>query len=224
MNLVSKFGLSTIVVGVLAAACSNSSEPEQGIVASNVQPNPQSQAGCNSPEQFIYLPENASIPGPDTNNNANIVVTGTGDDVINCSVIPSGSGYNVTLTAQITGGTAPGTLTIQGMFTPRGRDSTGNPNADGTTIPNITVDMLDATKHLNEKDCFAQYVEVNDGTPSTTSLPTQADVFADDHGGRIWASVFCDNPTNELESQKPGNAGCMMSATFRFENCASKAQ
>ncbi len=266
-NLVSKIGVTSVVLGVCAIACSNTPEPEKAIIAANVQPNPANGAGCSSPEKFLYIPESASIPGPDTNNgtvqcggNNNICTapqacclakgattpscvagsgacsldgdvlitnsTATGGDVlVTCSVIPSGSGYNVSLQGQISGGTAPGTLTITGLFTPRPRDGSSKPNADqATKIPNITVDMLDATKHLNQKDCFAQYLAVDNGSPSaTTALPDPADVFADDNGGRIWLSIFCPSPTNLLESQKPGNAGCMSSMTIRFENCASKA-
>jgi hypothetical protein len=231
MNLVLKVGLAAGCVGLLTFACSSTPAPEQAVVASNVQPNPASQAGCISPEKFIYLPESADIPGPDTNvpdtdtpNPKDMLVpTGTGDVVVQCSVVPSGSAYNVQLQAQITGGTAPGTLTVSGTFTPRQRDANGNPTSDSTTIPNIVVDMLDATKHLHEADCIAQYVEVDNGTPGTTSLPNNADTYADDHGGRIWASVFCAKPMHTDEGTKPGNAGCEMSATFRFENCTSKA-
>lgn len=267
-KLVSNVGVASVVLGVFAIACSNTPQPEQAVIASNVQPNPASGAGCSSPEKFIYIPEAASIPGPDTSNGVvqctqtttcqtpqvcclakgatapscvagasacsldgdttitNSTATG-GDVEVSCSIIPSGSGYNVTLVGKITGGVAPGTLTVTGLFTPRPRDgSTNKPNADqATKIPNITVDLLDATKHLNEKDCFAQYLAVDNGSPSAqTALPDPADVYANDNGGRIWVSIFCPTMTNELESQKPGNAGCMASTTLRFENCASKAQ
>ncbi len=220
MGSVAKSVVSAVVVGLCALACNNTPAVPQAVVASNVQPG---SGLCNSPEKFIYLPETAPIPGPDTNTDANIVQTGTGDVAVTCSVVPSGNGYQVTAQAVISGGTAPGTLTVQGMFTPRARDASGNPTAagDGTQIPNIQVDMLDPTKHLQQKDCFAQYVLVDNGQPGNP-LPKPADVFADDHGGRIWVSVFCPSPTNLLESQKPGNAGCLMSTTFRFENCTNK--
>lgn len=219
MGSVAKVVVSAVAVGICALACNNTPAPEQAIVASNVQPGP---GLCNSPEQFIYLPQTAPIPGPDTNDDKNITPTETGDVVVTCKVQPSGNGYSVVLQAQITGGVSPGTMTVQGTFTPRTRDASGNPINDATdVIQNIKVDMLDATKHLEETDCTAQYLLADNGSPGNP-LPSPADVFADDHGGRIWASVFCPKPTNLLESQKPGNAGCEMSATFRFENCTNK--
>jgi hypothetical protein len=223
MASVAKSAVSAVVVGLCAMACNNTPSPMQAIVASNVQPNPSSSAGCSSPETFVYLPETASVPGPDTNKDANITVTGTGDQVVQCAVQPSGDGYDVSLTAQITNPITGGTMTVTGHFTPRVRDATGNPSSDGTAISGIKVVFHDGTKNLVQNDCTAQYVTADNGSPGT-SLPTQADVFADDKGGRIWASVFCPSPTNTLESQKPGNAGCMMSATFRFENCSNSLQ
>ncbi|HEY1955240.1 MAG TPA: hypothetical protein VGH28_06495 [Polyangiaceae bacterium] len=223
MRSVAKYVVSAVVVGISALACNNTPAPEQAIVASNVQPGAGGGGTCNSPEQFIYLPQTAPVPGPDTNDDKNITPNLTGDVAITCKVQPNGNGYDVVLQAQITGGTSPGTMTVSGTFTPRVRDPNGNATAtgDATVIPNIKVDMLDATKHLEQTDCTAQYVLADNGGPGA-SLPNNADVFADDHGGRIWASVFCPKPTNLDESQKPGNAGCEMSATFRFENCTNK--
>jgi hypothetical protein len=181
---------------------------------------------CSSPAQFVWLPQTSTNPtGPDTTDTGIIVETGTADAIVSCSVVPSGSGgspYTVDLVAQITGGSNPATLTITGVFPQRGRDAMGNPNADMTQIPNITADYLDATKHLRQTNCFAQYVLADDGQPGA-SLPSVSDTFADSNGGRIWATVFCESPTNLLESSKPGNSGCETSATFRFENCSSKS-
>jgi hypothetical protein len=225
MNPVVKTLVSLVAAsgGLCILACNNGNAVPQAIIASNVQP-----AGgtgmCISPEPFVWVPQTSSNPtGPDTSDNTLVTTTGTGDIVIQCSVIPSGNGYNVTLTAQITGGKTPGTLTIgPSIFTPRTRDATGKPTSDSTTIPNITADFLDATKHLRETDCTAQYVLADTGSPGA-SLPSVADTFADDKGGRIWVSVFCPTPKN-LDTDKPGNESCKMSTTFRFENCASKAQ
>ncbi len=227
MRTLVKFGVSGIVVVGFALACNNSTAIPQAIIASNVQPAPNG-VGCNSPEQFVYVPQNASIPGPDTSNNANIVTdiaaceAGVCDTKIVCSVIPSGSGYNVDLTAQITGGSAPGTLHITGLMTPRVRDPNGNPTVagDATKMTGFTVNFLDPTKHLQENDCYAQYVLVDNGNPGN-SLSGLADVFADDKGGRVWASVFCPK-LNNLDPNKSGLDGCEGSTTFRFENCASK--
>lgn len=220
MGSLAKSVVSAFVVGIAALACNNTPEPMQAIVASNIQPQPT--GTCNASGKFLYLPEAADIPGPDTSKDTNIVVTGTGDDVITCSVVANGSAYDVTLQSQITGGTAPGTLTIKGSFTTRTRDANGNPTAagDAVAIPNIQVDFLAPTGHLQEKDCTAQYVLANNGGPGS-SLPSAADVFADDHGGRIWASVFCPKLTN-LSTDKTGLDGCAGSATFRFENCSNK--
>ncbi len=237
MNSVAKSMVSAVVAlgSVWVLACNGTPAVAQAIVASDVQP-AAGGAGCNSPEPFVWVPQGPQINpyGPDTNLTSNIVETGTGDVVISCSVIPcstSGSNcptsappnaYDVQLVAQITGGSTPGTMTVSGVFLPRPRDANGNPNADATTVmQNITADFLDPTKHLRETDCTAQYELDNNGSAGA-SLPGIADTYADDKGGRIWASVFCPKPQNLLESQKPGNAGCETSMTFRFENCTSK--
>jgi hypothetical protein len=217
------------VVGLWVFACNNGNVVVQGVVAANVQPGTGS---CLGQGEEVWIPQNGTVAatssGPDTANNSNVTQTGTSDDMLTCTVVPSSTPnqYAVTLVAQITGGTTPGTVTITGTFTSRGRetvDEAGTPNADQTQIPNITMDFLDATKHLKQTNCFAQYTTVTGVATPGASLPGQADTFADNSGGRIWASVFCSSPTNLLESQKPGNAGCAISATFRFENCSSKA-
>ena len=222
MRSLVKIGVSAVVVSLGAMACSNSTEPTQGIVSSNVQPSP-SGPGCNSPEQFIYLPENASVPGPDTNDSTQIVITGTADDVLECSVVPNGNNFDLSIITKITGGSAPGTLHVAGSVQPRTRDANGNPTTagDNATSTNITVDFLDPTKHLNEKDCFAQYVLADNGQPGN-SLPPTADVKVnkDGNAGAVWVSVFCPKLTN-LTTGKSGLDGCMGSATFRIENCVT---
>jgi hypothetical protein len=54
------------------------------------------------------------------------------------------------------------------------------------------------------------------------SLPPVADTIAVNNIGRIWASVFCEDPQNLDEAQKPGNAGCAATATFGLENCSTR--
>ena len=224
MHTLVKVGVSAVVVLGFALACNNSTAIPQAIVASNVQPNPASPGQCNSPEQFIYLPEVASVPGPDTNDPNNIVITGTADDVLTCSVIPNGANFDLSIIAQITGGSAPGTLHIAGTVQPRQRDANGNPTSAGDAVqmPNLTVDFLDPTKHLNQKTCFAQYVLADNGSPGL-SLPGPADtkVNADGNAGAVWLSVFCPALTN-LTTGKSGLDGCMGSATIRVENCTTK--
>jgi len=223
MRSLVKYGVTAAVIGLGALACNNTVEPTQGIVASNVQPSPGG-AGCNSPEQFIYLPENASIPGPDTNDQNQIVIDGTADDVLTCTVVPNGNNFDISIIAQIKGGLAPGTLHVAGSIAPRTRDASGNPTAAGDAAKSagLTVDFLDPTKHLNEKDCFAQYVLADNGSPGN-SLPGAADtkVNTDGNAGAIWISVFCPKLTN-LTTGKSGLDGCMGSATFRIENCTTK--
>jgi hypothetical protein len=224
MRSLVKIGVSAVVVGFCALACNNTTAVTQGIVASNVQPSPSSSLGCNSPEQFIYLPENASVPGPDTNDGNQIVLTGTADDVITCSVIPSGANFNLSIIAQITGGAAPGTLHVAGPVQARQRDGSGNPTTAGDAVQmgGLTVDFKDPTKHLNEKDCYAQYVLADNGNPGN-ALPGPADtkVNPDGNAGAVWLSVFCPKLTN-LDTGKSGLDGCLGSATFRIENCTTK--
>ena len=211
---------------ITAVACNNGPGLPQAIIASNIQPAttpPNENLGCNAQGKFVWVPEQSTNPvGPDTSDNTLVTATGTADIQINCSVIPSNGNFNVLATTELTNPVTGGTLTIQGVFTPRARaaDDSGTPTSDSTTIPNITVDFQSGTFHLHEADCFAQYVTVVGAAPGT-SLPKAADTYADSNGGRIWASVFCNAPVNEDEQQKPGNKGCMMYATFRFENCTS---
>jgi hypothetical protein len=221
--------VSAVVAAFLGAlACSGTPAVPQAVVAANIQTN----GGMCQGQGGFWIPDSNPPNGPDPNVQP-VVETNTGDVVISCSVIPSGSGggpYTVNLVSQITGGLTPGTLTISGVFPARGRDAMGNPNADGTQIPNITGDFLQSTMHLRQAmTCFAQYDTIIDGQPATVSsnglspLPTVADTFADSNGGRIWASVFCTSPMNEDETMKPGNSGCEISVNFRFENCSSTA-
>ncbi|HEY2370158.1 MAG TPA: hypothetical protein VGH87_27360 [Polyangiaceae bacterium] len=224
MRSLVKIGVSVVIAGLGALACSQSTQPTQGIVASNVQ-GAAGGSGCSSPEQFIYLPENASVPGPDTNDPNNIVITGTADDMLTCSVIPNGANFDLSIIAQITGGSAPGTLHVAGSVQPRQRDGSGNPTTAGDAVqmPGLTVDFLDPTKHLTEKDCFAQYTLTDGiGNPGV-SLPGPADtkVNADGNAGAVWLSVFCPKLVNETTG-KSGLDGCLGTATFRIENCTTK--
>ena len=216
MRSLVKFAVSAVVVGFGALACNNAIQPTQGIVASNVQP--RSGGLCNSPERFIYIPENADIPGPDTNDANNIVIDGTADDVLQCAVVPNGNNFDLSIIAKITGGSAPGTLHVAGSIQARQRTSGG----DQIQMGGLTVDFLDATKHLNEKDCFAQFVLADNGQPGA-SLPASADVQvnADKSAGAVWVSVFCPTLVN-LTTGKSGLDGCMGSTTFRIENCSTK--
>ena len=214
------------VVAVSPVACNSNGVP-QAIIASNVEPSttpPNASLGCNAQGKFLWVPEQGSTnpEGPDTTNSTLITATGTGDITLNCSVVPSGNGFNVLATAESSNPTTGGSITIQGMFTPRIRapGDAGTPTSDGTQIPGIQVDFQNGTVHLQDKSCFAVYEQALAGSPAA-SLPNQADTYADSNGGRIWVSVFCDSATNLLEQQKPGNPGCAMSATFRFENCTS---
>ena len=220
MRSVAKCAVSAVVVGLLALACNNSEQPPQAIVASNLQPT----AGgvCNLGGEFMYVPLESPIPGPDTSDSTKVVVDGTSPYAISCTVKPNGAGYDVVAQSQITGGLDAGTFTVQGTFTPRQRDANGNPTpaGDATAITGIRVDFLSASGHLQEKDCTAQYTQVINGTPAS-SLPGEADTFADDKGGRIWASIFCPNLVN-LTTDKSGLDGCAGAATFRFENCLNK--
>jgi len=223
MSSLGKIGVSAVVLGICGLACSNSTQPTQGIVASNVQPAPGG-VGCSSPEQFVYLPENASIPGPDTNDANNIVIDGTADDVLQCAVVPDGANFDLSIITKITGGAAPATLHVAGPIQPRQRDANGNPTVAGDAVQmtGLTVDFLDPTKHLNEKDCYAQYVLTDNGSPGN-ALPGPADtkVNKDGNAGAVWVSVFCPKLVN-LTSGKSGLDGCMGSATFRIENCSTK--
>lgn len=222
MRSLLKIGVSIVFVGLGALACNNAIQPTQGIVASNVQPRGGGLT-CGSPEKFIYLPENADIPGPDTNLSTNIVIDGTADVVLQCAIVPNGTdfasaGGTLSIVAKITGGAAPGTLHVAGPIKPR----VTTPPGDTTQFPGITVDFLDPTKHLNEKDCFAQYVLADNGQPGAP-LPGQANtqINADQSAGAVWVSVFCPTLVN-LDQNKAGLDGCMGSATFRIENCSTK--
>jgi len=172
-------------------------------------------ATCNRSGDFIGVPIGTTDP-----NNV-LVETGTEGIILQCSIIPQGTSYNVTVSAQVTTGTAPGTVTFSGTFTPRVRDGSGKPTADTTQIPNIRGDFMDqAGVHLVQKDCYAQYTEADPALLSGPSLPDAADVFADNNGGRIWVSVFCPDAVNTNTSNQITKA-CQGTATFRFENCAS---
>jgi hypothetical protein len=207
--------------GAVVIACSGPPPPLQAGLRAIVQGGIQAPAAtCNRSGDFIDVP----IASTDPNNV--LVATGTEGIILNCSIVPQGgpgpaASYNVTVSAQVTTGTAPGTVTFTGIFTPRTRDGSGKPTADTTQIPNIRGDFMDqAGVHLVQKDCYAQYTEADPALLSGPSLPNAADVYADPNGGRIWISVFCPNAVNTNTSNQITKA-CQATTTFRFENCSS---
>lgn len=178
--------------------------PAQAGIVVTVQPDGNGDA-CNTPSAFMTI------------NDPNGPVMPVSGDSVSCTIVPKGADFDVTAVAQ----SAAGTLNISGMFSLRPRDSNGTPTADGTFVmPAITVDLEDGTKHLRQSDCTVRYLTVVNGAPGV-SLPSEADVFADDKGGRVWASVFCPAATN-VSVGNPDVAECNVTATFRFENCASQ--
>lgn len=182
------------------------------------------QGGSQAPAQFCQRSGdfvNVPIQGADPT--TLVVPTGTQGVQLNCSVIPSGNGYNVTVSAQITTGASPGQVTFTGFVTPRVRDANGNPNptSDATPIPNIRGIFQDSTGvNLFQKDCYAQYTTADPALLTGSPLPVQADTYADAQGGRIWLSVFCPDAVNQNTGNQITKA-CQGTATFRFENCTS---
>jgi hypothetical protein len=207
---------SAAASGAVVIACSSPPPPVQAGVTSVIQGGSQAPAQfCQRSGDFVDVP----IASPDP---ATLVVpTGTQGVQLNCSVIPSGTGYNVTVSAQITTGVSPGQVTFTGFITPRVRDANGKPTADTTQIPNIRGIFQDSTGvNLFQKDCYAQYTTADPALLTGNSLPDVADTYADTQGGRIWLSVFCPNAVNQNTSNQITKA-CQGTATFRFENCAS---
>jgi hypothetical protein len=84
-------------------------------------------------------------------------------------------------------------------------------------IPNVTVDLLNATMHLRQTTCVARYTFATSAGPGGP-LPNEADTYSD---GSIWASVFCPTPTN-LETQFAGKDGCSAFATFALQGCTTQ--
>ncbi len=176
----------------------------QGAVLATVQPIPNDTTdSCATPTSF------ETIGDPSTS----VVVSGTAGVTIACTVTPLNGGYQVTASA--TSGTSR--FTIDGLIMPRPRDANGNPSQDSTfVVPNITATFQDSTKSLQQSNCVVQYLEVSNGQPGA-SLPSVADVYADNNGGRVWASVFCNDAGNAVND--PQVTACSAAATFRFENC-----
>lgn len=205
-----------VTSGAVVIACSGPPPVIQAGMKSVIQGGAQAPQGtCNRSGDFIDVP--LASPDPSTL----VVETGTEGIQLQCSIVPQGSGFQVTVSAQVSSGSSPGTVTFTGVFTPRVRDASGKPTADTTQIPNIRGDFLDSTMHLVQKDCYAQYTEADPAFLSGNPLPEAADTFADDKGGRIWVSVFCPNAPNVNTGNQIVKA-CQATATFRFENCASK--
>ncbi len=202
--------------GAVVIACSGPPPAMQAGVISVIQGGQFApSATCQRSGDFVDVP----LAGADPN--TLVVPTGTQGVTLNCQVVPSGNGYNVTVSAQVSTGTQPGTVTFTGFFTPRIRDANGNPTSDTTQIPNIRGIFQDNTGvNLFQKDCYAQYTTADPALLSGNPLPKEADVFADQNGGRIWVSVFCPDAVNQNTSNQITKA-CQGTATFRFENCAS---
>jgi hypothetical protein len=172
---------------------------------------------CYAPEMLFEVP--LSNVAPDTTNTSLMVVANTSDVSITCHVVQTATGsYDVSLLIEET--YANDSVTVTGTFPPRSRDVYGTPNDDDAQINGITMGYLDEFNDLQQTNCFAQYVFADPNGQPGNSLPDVADTYADANGGRIWVSVFCEDPQS-LGAVTNLWAGCQMSATFRVENCSS---
>ncbi len=204
-----------VASGAFVIACSGPPPPLQADIQTVIQGGPQAPAAtCNRAGDFIDVP--LTSPNP-TDPNAVMVPTGSQGILLTCQVLPQTdpNSFQVTVTAQVTLGSAPGTVTFTGIFTKRKSPT------DTSQIPNIRGIFQDSTGlNLVQKDCYAQYTSADPATLTGTPLPPAADVYADNNGGRIWVSVFCPDAVNQNTSNQITKA-CQGTATFRFENCAS---
>lgn len=197
-------GFALLLACSAVSACSNSNPPPaDAFVAAVVGP------GAGDACNFATAVNPYVILGTATAGKPTTVAdqgsTGDGTASVNCSVHPSGAGFDVTLSAATTG-VHGGTMTIassSAITTQGGSDVTGS----------FYKASLDAT--YRDEHCTMTFTY--SGSPVSVS-PAIA-------GGRVWGHVDCPHAVKSGGGTMTGPDGgptdiaCSASADFLFEQC-----
>jgi hypothetical protein len=197
------------LLGALLAACSGS--VQKGSSDSGTSGDGPGH-GCPASPSAVYLTSTIG-PGPSVASTCQIaettpaleigsvrsgVITGTAGTTVTCSVVPSGSGFDVS--ADVT--TSEGSFAVSGTLPSTGTG--GGITASVDYEPGGTSPIL-----FSGTGCSVTLANAETpGFDPSTGPPIAA--------GRVWATVTCDDMT---VSGQPADA-CKGILTFRLENCA----
>jgi hypothetical protein len=124
--------------------------------------------------------------------------SGGGTVTLSCSVVSSGSGFDIQLSAQESGAQG-GVLTIV--------SAQGQGAVTGTGTATVVAHFGNqAVGHYTQNNCTLSYTYNGDPVPSSAG-PAVA-------GGRIWAHIDCPMAVDSDQT-----ATCDAQADFLFENC-----
>ncbi len=112
---------------------------------------------------------------------------------VDCTVSPSGDGFQVTAQAKVDGA-AGGTVSISGFFARAQPDVTNSPQMNVTALF-----QRNDTGQFNSSTCVMSYPNINMGVVA----------------GRVWGQLDCPDLANVSQ-----NRVCTGTGEIRFENCA----
>jgi hypothetical protein len=180
--------------GVAVACSSTNNPPADAYMAAEVGGG----ASCST----LPSPNSAWLPvGTDTAGKPTTVTdqgsTGSGTATIDCTVHPSGNGFDVQLSVSVAGNPG-GTVIISGTVTTSG----------GTGITGSFYNSVDLGPYA-EDDCTISFTYL--GQPVPISPPIAA--------GRIWGHIDCPKAVEAGQNNGMGAVTCPASADFLFEQC-----
>lgn len=185
--------------GAAAACSSTSNPPADAYMAAEVGGGG---TGCPFPSPVTtWLPVGTDTAGKPTTV-TDQGSTGSGTATIDCTVHPSGSGFDISLSISIAGSPG-GNVTIT---SPQGAGAVTT--SGGKEISATFYNSVDLGPY-SETDCTISYTYLGSAVP--ISPPIAA--------GRIWGHIDCPKAVDQSQNNGMGAVTCPASADFLFEQC-----
>ena len=172
MRSLVKYGVTAVVIG---SVLSRATTPSSRRKASSRRTCSQARRPGMQQPRDVHLPaRERHRPRSGHERRNQIVINGTADDILTCSVIPNGDNFDLSIIAQITGGIAPARFTSRVASAPQAqRDPNGNPTPAGDARRARASPSLPRPLEAPQpNDCFAQYVLADNGSPGL-ALPVR---------------------------------------------------
>ncbi len=182
----------------VSSACSGSKPPVPDTFVNAFVTQSASGGTCNVGSDTTILAVGAATGTAPTTVKNGGSENGSGTVTVTCSVVASGSGFDIKLDAEQLGG-GGGNLTIS---SPSGK---GAVTESGGTVQASFTNVTTAGGSYSESDCTLTY------TYGGSPVPTQPFVAP----GRIWGHVSCP-----MAAQNGTSSVCDAEADFFFENCS----
>lgn len=200
----SSAALLLLSLGLLAAlGCESTPAPPQVALESSLTAQSKKSDGfdqCPTLGSWLQIGE---FRGP-TKDETSVVIDGEAQEdltvSLECSVAPSGAGFDVNVLAQLEGNEG-GSVTI-----------TGNFSADGEQDNVTAVFQRAEYGNFTATGCKVSYFAPGEATTDADGKPIKS--FRGVAAGRVWGFLTCDAAEN-VQSNK----ACKATAQFRFENC-----